>query len=235
MKPKHLSPSALEGYDFCPEHRYAANYVGARKPMIPTFAMSFGNAVHFGIEHAYLQDDYELAFLREWRRLHGELEAAKVSEDDLLEDRTYFGKRGLEMIQSALALGIPGTPEWSFRESLPGLAVPVSGRVDLIDRKGAAIWDWKSTGRPWTQKQADAKVWQPALYGSAYHKLYDAWPEFSYVILPVAGGEAYVLKAPRSEEQITAALARAQEILEAIWRDEYPCTCPAWAKKARAA
>lgn len=233
MRPRHLSPSALEGWDWCPVHRYAASYRD-NKRMDPNAPVWFGTAIHAGIESAYRKQDWELAFLRAWRQAHGELEAFAAKQADAgvaalpVVARSALSERGLFLIQSVLDMQIPGEPEWEFTETLEGLAVPVKGRVDLMDRAAHRIYDWKSTQRGWSAAMVERKTWQPAIYSAVYAKNFGIQPTFAYVILPVTGsGGAYVLEAPRSVESQAAAIVRAQAILERIWADDYgDCTCP---------
>lgn len=234
MNPRHLSPSALEGWDWCPVHRYAATYRD-NKRMSPNTPVWFGSAVHAGLEAAYRQQDWELGFLREWRKLHGELEVQAAKEADtgsgtpsVVVDRSTYASRGLFLIQSALDLGLTGTPEWEFTTKLPGLAVPLKGRVDLMDTASHTITDWKTTQRGWSAAMVAKKVWQPAIYSLVYQQEFHVWPTFQYVILPVLGaGGAYVLPAIRTPESHAAALVRAQEILTLIRADDYgECVCP---------
>jgi hypothetical protein len=234
MNIRHLSPSALDAWSWCPVHRYAASYRD-NKRMEPNTPVWFGSAVHAGLEAAYRQQDWELGFLREWRKLHGELEAAAAKQAELaaeepapVVERSALASRGLFLIQSALDLGLVGEPEWAFAVRLPGLDVPLKGRVDLVDRINHRIYDWKTTQRGWSAAMVAKKVWQPAIYSAVYQQEFGVQPTFAYVILPVLGaGGAYVLEAPRTVESQLAAIARAQEILTLIRADDFgECTCP---------
>jgi hypothetical protein len=198
--------------------------------MQPNFPVWFGQAVHKGLEIANRGADWELGFMRAWRAGHRELAeayAANNFEGDELPERTTFTGRGLEMIKATLDLGLEGEPEWGFNETLPALGLPVKGFVDLVDRKNHRIYDYKTANRVWSQQKADDKVWQPSLYSLVYHKLYKTWPTFAYIILPVWGPvQAVVLERAIDQAEATRHLGRAQEILDAIERDEFPCTCP---------
>jgi PD-(D/E)XK nuclease superfamily protein len=233
LRPRHLSPSALESWDWCPVHRYARSYRDNVR-MSPNAPVWFGTAVHAGLEAAYRGKDWELEFVKAWRVLHKELEvhfAAAAEEDGApaTVGRATLATRGLYLIESALALGLVGEPEWSFTHKLEGLDVPVKGRVDLMDRESHRIYDWKTTQRGWSANMVSKKIWQPAIYSAVYEDAYKIRPTFAYVILPVMGaGPAYVLEAPRTPESQAAAIVRAQEILTLIRADDYgECTCPA--------
>lgn len=235
MKPRHLSPSALDAFDWCPPHRYVRSYRDGAK-MTAVTPVWYGSAVHTGLEAAFRGQDWEIEFLRAWRVAQGELDA--VAATDLEEsqvDRSGYSARGLFLIQSALALGVTGDPEVAFTETLDGLAIPVKGRIDMVDRERHIITDWKTSQRGWSAAMVAKKVWQPAIYGAVYAKQYGVQPTFQYAILPVMGSApAYLLQAPRTPESQVAAIARAQQILERIWADDWgDCTCPAWSLKKK--
>ncbi len=238
MKPRHLSPSALEAWDWCPLHRYAKSYKDNVR-MSPNTAVWFGTACHAGLEAAYTAGtDWELAFLRSWRQLSRELEVAERTDlEESLIDRSTYSGRGLALIQSVVDLKIEGEPEVAFTQTLPGLSIPVKGRIDLVDTKAHRIYDFKTSNRGWSAAMAAKKVWQPALYSAVYEAMYQVRPSFAYVILPVQGSApAFVLEAPRTPESQAAAIVRAQQILERIWAEDWgDCTCPDWYLKKQAA
>ncbi len=237
MKPRHLSPSALEAWDWCPLHRYARSYRDNVK-MSAVTPVWYGSALHTGIESAYRGGDWQIEFLKAWREAQVELDAvAATNLEESQVDRSNYSSRGLDLIQSALDLGVTGEPEVAFTEKLDGLAVPVKGRIDMVDRERHILTDWKSSQRGWSAAMVAKKVWQPAIYGAVYAKLYGVQPTFQYAILPVMGSApAYLLQAPRTPESQAAAIVRAQQILERIWADDWgDCTCPAWSRKKGAA
>lgn len=212
----YLSASRLGTYDRCPE-LYRQRYV-ERLPQGPSFERDFGTAVHRGIEASYRGLDYEMAFLLAWRVAQKECRAAGITVPAWLTDR------GLELIEAARSLGIPGEPEQRISLFLAGLSVPIIGYVDLVS--DGAIYDWKTTAFGWGQERANREVFQPAIYAQAYAESHAGqYPTFTYVVLPRNGGTVQLRDGTRTTHQIFEAFERTREIHQLIEASDYACTC----------
>lgn len=225
MKIRHLSPSALEAWDYCPEHRYAASYRD-RKPMEPNIPVWFGLSIHEAAEAFYRGKDWEAIWYQVWATKYAQLEKANVVEGK--SEYTRLANRGFALLDELVKLKIPGAPEVGFQHTVDPLTIPFKGRIDLVDTVNHRLWDFKTANYAWTQKRADAKVWQPAIYSTVYKADYGVWPTFGYIVLPLTGApRAIVLDRVMSEEDAQRAMVHAAAIHERILADDFPCYCPA--------
>lgn len=214
--PAYLSPSRLATYDRCPE-LFRQRYV-LKLPQEPSFKRDFGTAVHKGIEAHYHGLDHEMTFLQAWRMCQKECRAASMLVPSFLTER------GLQLVDMACNLGIPGIPEERIGIIVAGINVPIIGYVDLWGE--GTIVDWKTTAFRWGQARADREQFQPAIYSQAYAESHGGeLPTFTYVVLPRNGGPVQQLDGSRSWRQIFAAFERAREIHELIEAQVFDCTC----------
>jgi hypothetical protein len=213
--PAYLSSSRLGCYAWCPAEfrkRYVENH---DEP--PTAERIFGVSVHAGFEAHFKGEDGDVAFLRAWREGAQELQAADVVFGSGLE------LRGLEMLDQIRDLGIAGEPERFVSVVYPGFKIPFIGYVDLWS--DGHIYDFKTTGYPWSQAKADAQVFQPAIYSQAYLDEHGTLPRFTFIVLPRIAGQIQLLNGTRDIEQIGQAFERAHQIHECIENHEFDCRC----------
>lgn len=211
------SPSKFSCWEQCPQEFYR-RYV-LHEPIQPNAPMSFGTAIHKGLEAYYRGADGDLAFRRSWRDQSIELRAAGVNVPDL-------SGVGLDMIERVVELGISGEPErkiWVRSEAY--LNAPVLGYVDLWSSETNTIYDFKTTLGSWSAERAEREQWQPCLYSWAYWLETETLPVFEYIVLNRGTGELKRFKTQKSHQQISDTLARAREIAVAVEREEWGCTC----------
>lgn len=215
--PAYLSPSRLSCYAYCPAE-FEKRYI-LKQDEPPTPERLFGTAVHKGLEAHFLNQDDELAFLREWRTLRS----------TLTQDEQSFSKglqsRGLELLEMVRNMGLSGNPEMHFMFTAPGFIIPFLGYIDLWDEATKTVVDFKTAGYGWTQEKADAQLFQPAIYSQAIADEYSYIPAFKFVVLPRIQGPAQVFDSTRTGDQILAAFDRAREIHELIEQKVFDCTC----------
>lgn len=218
MTPRHLSPSQLWLYEHCPA-RWKARYVdGVVEP--PTLPMEFGSAVHTGLEVHYQGGDGIGAFVASWSTRSAAIVARGETVGPGLE------QIGARLVSQVMALGLRGTPERKILiESSELVGQPILGYADLWDEDGGTIVDFKTSAMPWTQKRADAAVWQPALYSLAFRSEVGILPRFQYVALGRRTGHVERFTTSRTEDQIMDAMVRAAAIAQHIRAQHWGCTC----------
>ncbi len=160
---RFLSPTKLRTYATCPlqyRHRYIDQW---RSPYTP--ASLRGDAVHQTLEANFVRKkrdrrDLEPAEALEifddaWRR-QAPAEAEAETEADAagafaVDEWDAAYAEGTRLLEHYLATEapriVPHLVEHRFRFSLPGVAVPVVGTVDLIDQNGVVI-DHKTAREP---------------------------------------------------------------------------------------
>jgi hypothetical protein len=213
--PAYLSSSRLGCYSWCPaefEKRYIENH---DEP--PTTERTFGVCVHRGFEAHFKGQDGDVAFIRAWREGVKELDEAGVAHGDALE------MRGLEMLDQVRGLGLVGQPERFVSLCYPGFKIPFIGYVDLWG--DGHIYDFKTTGYPWTQAKADAQIFQPAIYSQAYFDEHGFYPRFTFVVLTRIAGQIALLDGSRTGAQVRQAFEQARAIHECIESHEFDCKC----------
>lgn len=215
--PAYLSPSRLSTYAWCPAEFHRRYVLGIKDP--PTPEMCFGTAVHAGLEALFHGEDDELAFLRDWRAAKATLIAAGhgVSTD--------LDFRGLELLQQVRNLGLNGEPERRVGVVTTNIPLPFIGYADLWDEASKTVYDFKTTGWQWTQKKADAQVFQPAIYSQAFADAYGYIPTFKFVVLTRIPGPVQVFDGTRTGQQILDAFDEAKRIYEAIEAQQFECSC----------
>ncbi len=214
--PAYLSPSRLASYAWCPA-QFHKHYV-LNQPDPATPEMSFGTAVHAGIEAMMRDEDADLAYLRSWRELRNAFTGTvRVVADNLTS-------RGLVLLEMVRDLGISGEPERHVVYTHPGITIPLLGYVDLWG--DGHIYDYKTTGYAWSQKKADRQIFQPAIYSWAYALEHDGQiPKFTYVTMSRFAGPVQLFDGTRSAEQIESAFELIKEIHELIEAKVFDCSC----------
>jgi putative RecB family exonuclease len=140
--PEHISPSAAKSYLSCSLRFWFERVACIRKPTTP--ALHLGKAVHAALQAFHLArwrggDDsveavaaaYEAAFLRLER------EEGPVNFDDEVE-REKCRKDGCRVVAAYLdspeaMQEKPRAVEVPLREEIPGLSVPLTGAMDLVE------------------------------------------------------------------------------------------------------
>lgn len=231
---KHLSPSSLSTYDYCPAVWHTRYVLNQREPR--TVEMAFGTAVHLGLSAAFLDRDAKAVFADRW-----EQEERTFREGGAFVDPDLFG-RGLQLIGAVLKLGLQGVPDKPIEIHYARKEMPkIIGFLDLYDAESNTVIDFKTATIPWSQDKADGHMWQPCLYSYAIwqercNRLAEQdrdeasdlaeVPTFQYVVLPKTGAvRTITLDASRTKEQMGTALFRAKQIALAIQAGSFPCQC----------
>lgn len=211
-------------YAWCPAQFYRRYILGIKDP--PTMEMLFGTSVHAGLEAMFHNEDEELAFLRDWR-------AAKATLTDVHPSFLLgLDERGLELLAQVRRLNIKGEPERRIGVVTHTIPLPFIGYADLWDAESKTVYDFKTTGFAWSQKKADAQIFQPAIYSQAFADEYGYIPRFVFVVLTRNPGPAKVFEATRTGDQILAAFAQARWIYDQIEAGQFDCSCGKCEEKA---
>lgn len=191
----HVSASMLKTFDKCPEQARRRYFKGEK--IAPGAALIQGRADHTAIEHNFRSklttgEDVSVADVQEVfaAEIDREYEdAGGVTEVDFgkkVKGATERKKAGAEMKDSGIQLVTayrvqecppfqPETVEEEFSLSVPGIPVPVTGRLDLVGRQHEAftvagsaepplvIRDRKTTGRAMKVPERDWRV-QAGIY-----------------------------------------------------------------------
>lgn len=213
----HWSATRFMLYEQCPllfKERYIDG-VG----IVPTEAMSFGSAVHRGLEAHYQGTDGIRAFRAAWKALAKEL-GSPVDPS--------LTATGMTLIEHVIELDLKGIPEYGFSiDTNADLGAPIVGAIDLFDREGGIVYDFKTTVGAWSQARAQKEIWQPALYTTAFWDATGDWPEFHYIVLNRATGQLSRFQRQWTPEeyleQMNAAWDRMVEIARAVAADELVC------------
>ncbi len=217
----HWSATKFMLYDQCPGE-FRSRYVDG-VALEPSEALSFGKAMHMGLEAHYQGLDGEHAFRAAWKA-----ESSLLADQSVRVTRSLTGM-GLDLLDKVFALELHGTPEYGFSLDTNGdLGAPIIGALDLWDAEANTIYDFKTTRGVWSQERAQAEVWQPLLYSYAMWDRHSGHlPSFEYVVLNrVTGG----LSRFRREwtpaewlEQMNAAWTRMCAISVAVAQDRLEC------------
>lgn len=150
--PHHISPTAAKSYLSCSLRFWFERVVGIHKPTTP--ALHLGKAVHAALQSFHLArwrggDDsveavseaYESAFLRLEREegpvnFDGEAEREKCRQNGLRVIAAYLDSP--EAMQEK-----PRAVEVQLKEDIPGLSVPLTGAMDLVEGNFTPV-DFKS-------------------------------------------------------------------------------------------
>jgi len=199
----------------CPAEFYARYVAGHAEA--PTEAMLFGSAIHLGLEAHFLGKDGEKVFRAAWK-------AAVQEPLSGAADPKLTGV-GLTLLDGVFALGLSGTPEWTFRIATEDRwGAPTVGAVDLLDVDHQTIYDFKTTTGAWSQTRAERELWQPALYTLATTLAYDTWPiEFRYVVLNKVSGRVDVFVTRRGHDDLAELEERGTEISRRARQGDFAC------------
>ena len=150
--PEHISPTAAKSYLSCSLRFWFERVACIRKPTTP--ALHLGKAVHAALQAFHLArwrggddsveavaDAYERAFLR------FERDEGPVNFDDEAE-REKVRQDGLRVVAAYLASPEamkekPRAVEVLLKEDIPGLSVPLTGAMDLVEGNFTPV-DFKS-------------------------------------------------------------------------------------------
>jgi len=175
----HWSATRFMLFEQCPAS-FKERYVDG-VAIEPTEALSFGQAVHMGLEAHYNGEAGERAFRAAWKQMTLELDG-RVSRG--------LTATGLCLLQQVFDLNLAGTPERGFSiDTNYELGAPIVGAMDLWDQRESeaypegVIFDFKTTRGLWSQERAQAETWQPVLYPWAAWEETDRWPAFEYIVL----------------------------------------------------
>lgn len=213
--PAYLSPSRLSCYERCPQ-LFHERYI-LKQDQQPSVERQFGVAVHKGIEAHFRGQDYEMAFLVDWRK--SVLECRRAG----LFVAPAFTQRGLELIDEVRQLGLRGEPERKLIYPVAGLKIPILGYADLWD--GTTVWDFKTAGAKWGEARVQKELFQPALYAYGLYQELELpeLPQFRFVVLPRIAGPVQILDGTKTEEQVYEILDLVQRIHDSIEREEFGC------------
>jgi putative RecB family exonuclease len=170
----HLSVSQVNEYLGCSQ-QYFYHRIAELEPIDTPGALTLGSAIHCAIEHFNVLKSEGVSVG------HGELVqiVEKVMTDEVEFRKINFGRSNLDenlsLCPGMLQAFLEGNDkeervlavEEKFELNLPGLAVPVQGRVDAVveDHSGAiTIVDYKTAATRPTQIDADHNL-QMTLYG----------------------------------------------------------------------
>lgn len=220
--PAYLSPSRLSCYAYCPAEFHKRYILKQDDP--PGVERMFGTSVHKGLEALFKDEDAELAFLRDWRAAKQTLQAAELVFGSGLD------ARGLEIIDMVSALGLTGESERFFMLTAPDFIIPFLGYVDLWSE--GHIYDFKTTGRGWSQDKANEQIFQPAIYSQAHADVFGSIPKFTFVVLSRITGPVQLFDGTRTGDQILEAFDQARQIHEAIEAKQFDCRCGRHAEEA---
>lgn len=214
----YWSASRFMKFDECPAN-FKEHYVdGVVTP--PTEAMSFGTAVHAGLEAHFNGQDAERAYLAAWKALRQELTTPVDSR---------LTGRGLDLIDKVIALDLHGVPERGFSvDTNLELGAPIIGALDLLDLEHNVVYDFKTTRGAWSQKRAQKEAWQPLLYTYAVWEETGEWPAFEYIVLDRALGTLSRFRREWTAEQwwdeMNALWVRMCEVSVAVAKGQLECS-----------
>lgn len=222
MSPGHhtpaLSASRLSLYRECPalyKRRYVDKIVDP-----PTIDMEYGQAIHYGLEAMFNNQDAELAFLRDLKTRLGTLLAAGA------DPAPWLVPQGLRLLEGVKRLGYSGQPERRFIFAYANFRIPFRGIIDLWMPHRRTIVDWKTTRRQWSEKTAESYALQRAIYSVAIASEKHVETSFQFVALGAyPGGIVQVVEATPTPDDIEAAFWSAHELYLGIEAEDWRCTC----------
>jgi hypothetical protein len=213
----HWSASRFMLFEQCPilfKERYIDGVA-----IVPTEAMSFGSAVHMGLEAHFNGQDGIRAFRAAWKAYVHEI-GGRVDPN--------LTATGLTLIEQVIDLDLKGTPERGFSiDTNEEFGAPIIGFADLWDEAGGVIYDFKTTIGAWSQTRAQKEVWQPCLYTQAFWDETGDLPTFEYIVLNRATGALTRFRREWTPDeylaQANAAWTRIGEIASAVAADDLTC------------
>lgn len=152
MPPEHISPSAAKAYLGCSLRFYFERVV--RIPKKTPAALHLGKAVHAALQAFHLArwrgtDDSPEAIAAEYEKSFATLERVEGPVNfKSTEDREKARTDGLRVVAAYLdspeaMKEKPRAVEVMLKENLPGLSVPLTGAMDLVEGDFTAV-DFKS-------------------------------------------------------------------------------------------
>jgi len=190
--PEHISPTAAKSYLSCSLRFWFERVACIAKPTTP--ALHLGKAVHAALQSFHLArwrggddsveavaDAYEQAFLRLER------EEGPVNFDDAAE-REKCRQDGLRVVAAYLdspeaMKEKPRAVEVMLKEDIPGLSVPLTGAMDLVENNFTPV-DFKSAAaRPDAAHAADLHEVQLVSYQLLLEAIGESPPSLDLVFL----------------------------------------------------
>jgi hypothetical protein len=216
----HWSATRFQLFEQCPilfKERYIDGI-----PIVPTEAMSFGSAVHRGLEAHYQGQDGIRTFRAYWKEIAKELAATGYRIDPSLT------ATGLTLLEQVFELELKGIPERGFSiDTNTELRAPIVGAIDLWDQDAGIVYDFKTTIGSWSQVRAQKETWQPCLYSWAFWQETGDFPEFHYIVLNRATGALSRFQREWTDdealEQMNDAWTRMEAIAKAVADDDLSC------------
>jgi len=153
----------------CPER---ARY-GQTRPDLRTGsdATNIGTAIHAGIEQVLnsvvnSRDEFHAVVAGEYERLDAlPHKTTNIIPESIPESLKSMGEAFYESILPYVTLG--GTAEQKFAVPLytrtDGYQVWVEGTMDYVD-PNFMVWDWKTAGKPYYEKEKQKSAIQPTVY-----------------------------------------------------------------------
>lgn len=178
---EHLSYSSINLFNMCPR-AWRFKYVDG-EPTVPGVALAFGSAFHATIEGHIVDkvDDKEPRPLVEiwsgqWQR-QVEERGHLVKWDGSTPEEMHnlgvhmFSAKEVEKVVLSMVAGQYGDGpavelEVDFR--VPGVPVPITGWIDMIEADGVPV-DFKTSARAWSASQAQGEL-QPLFYLAALNQ-----------------------------------------------------------------
>jgi ATP-dependent DNA helicase UvrD/PcrA len=220
-EPLHLSASAIETYEMCPQKYLFSNVWGIRGG--PHAATSFGSVMHTTIKHFIGElrkkrkvpfEEVQGIFAREW--------TSAGFEDNYQEEE--YKREGLAELRAFHAAVMAEPPEVLVQEKYFELPmeqnIVVTGRIDQVNRTGDGeeeIVDYK-TGRPKPLAQAKKSL-QLSLYALAAREIMDYNPT-RLVFYNLQSNEAVATS--RDAKQLQEARGTVLEAAADIRAGEFP-------------
>lgn len=215
----HLSYSSISGYLQCARHwRY--RYI-ERQPSPSSDALLFGSAWHKMIALVASGQGHlgksTMGSLNAWHTVMTTM--AELQDNPSAGEIQTTGERLLSVpevrgaIQNLAAFHL----EYEIELHVPGLPVPVTGFIDMIDTAGLA-YDFKTAGKKWTQAQADSSL-QPTVYLAALQQsgLVSCPAPFRYMIFTkTKSPDVQVIDTVRTAADVLAFYELAREVWRAI-------------------
>jgi putative RecB family exonuclease len=247
--PDHFSISAMGTFQTCPR-QWRYKYLDRASPEFVPSSLLFGAAVHTALETIHRAvmngsvasfDEAAHVFADHWATESAE-KAVRFCQGESTETLHALARSLLALYveHHVPTLGWVRKVEESVRAALPGMSVPVVGRIDWLAEDDQALWlvDAKTARSAFNDDRLREVTPQLALYASTY------MPLAAFLGKPLRGRLVLFrkLKKPRIEVREldlgAADLAYTQQMLRETWSlieaayraDSFP-VCPSWACK----
>ena len=173
----HLSYSSITTYQMCPRS-WRFHYLDKIKtPTSPAliFGSAFHNALEEHVKTAFATDRVPVVnrWHRHWgKQLDQEIAWGSDTQEGMYElgIKMFSDPDTIALVDSLKPLVLEEQPQIELPITLhvPGVPVPIIGYIDLIEADGVPA-DFKTSGRSWSQDQADAEL-QPIFYLAALNQ-----------------------------------------------------------------